>query len=173
MTRPSSEAEAVGTERHFLNAQSQRETCGGLCPLMHSCAFHFQSQVSVLTARFQIFTLKEPSIQATTPCSLNSKGDTAHLGCLLLLLHHGGVDAGVLQVTDEVLRVFRGDHQGQVVTPELLRQLHHIQQLGLPLLHQHVDVLPDEHHLVELILNSYKQNGIEKTHLFINKSTTF
>ena len=50
ITRPSSEAEAVGMERNFLNTHSPRETCRGLCPLLHTCAFHFQSQVAILTA---------------------------------------------------------------------------------------------------------------------------
>lgn len=73
---------------------------------------------------------------------------------LLLLLDDRGIHAGLLQLPQQVLAVFDGDHERAVVAPELVCQVHYVQQLGLPLLLQGLDVAPEEHHLVQFVLHS-------------------
>lgn len=76
-----------------------------------------------------------------------------YLGGLHLLLDDGGVDARTLQVVDNVLGVADGGQQGRHVIPELLRQFQDVEELDLALLGPGSDVLPEEGHLVQLILD--------------------
>ncbi|TNN67209.1 hypothetical protein EYF80_022547 [Liparis tanakae] len=82
-------------------------------------------------------------------------GISVYLDKLLLLFDDGRVDSGLLQLSQQVLAVFDGGDESAVVAPELVRHVHHIQQLRLPLHQQCLDVAPEEHHLVQFVLYNF------------------
>lgn len=90
---------------------------------------------------------------------------SVYLDKLLLLFDHRRIDSGLLQLSQQVLAVFDGDDEGTVVTPELVCQVHHIQQLRLPLLQQGLDVVPQEDHLVQFVSYSLWEKNESNTHL--------
>lgn len=76
-----------------------------------------------------------------------------HLCCLHLLLDDGWIDAWALQVVHNVLCVFDGCQEGCHVIPELLRQFQDIKELYFTFLCSSFDVFPEEHHLIQFILD--------------------
>lgn len=83
-----------------------------------------------------------------------------YLHKFLLLFDDWRIDSGLLQLPQQVVAVLNGDDEGGVVTPELVCEIHHIQQLRLPLFHQCLDVVPQENHTVQFVLHSLNREKV-------------